>query len=168
MLQCMTSVLSSSDPNLSSDISEIEQFRARRRLLCRGQTTAMSPTENEEPIVEDGRMRKFSATWQQKQQLEQCHRQYDHAIWPRSAGIEMCMGYNAFDFSASPEVFYDEPIEPIVTKDYAAQAKQQDIGEVQELHMTDMTKRQRLWASTAQVCGIECFLNFATLKEQTR
>ncbi|KAK1945467.1 hypothetical protein P3T76_002515 [Phytophthora citrophthora] len=108
-------------PTLPSDrhgsrlpASEIEKFRARHRRLCRVQQQSLSPSPRIESLdVDDGRRRKTSAQWRQKKQ--NCN-QLDDGYWPKSAGTEMHLGFNAFDFSASPEGFYDEALEPVVVK----------------------------------------------------
>ncbi|GMF64540.1 unnamed protein product [Phytophthora lilii] len=75
----------------------------------------MAPTIKIESLDEDeGRTRKIPAKWRQKhEQRQQQQRQvssnfFDDGIWPESDGTEMHLGFNAFDFSASPEAFYDE------------------------------------------------------------
>ncbi|GMF17511.1 unnamed protein product [Phytophthora lilii] len=55
--------------------------------------------------MEDGRTRKISAKWRQQQQQQQVPvtNQFDDAGWADDA--ETHVGFNAFDFSASPEAF---------------------------------------------------------------
>ncbi|KAK1947498.1 hypothetical protein P3T76_001508 [Phytophthora citrophthora] len=58
--------------------------------------------------VEGGRTRKVSAKWRQRQHQAQRGLGFDDGIWPVSAGTEMHIGFNAFDFSACPEAFDEE------------------------------------------------------------
>jgi hypothetical protein len=95
-------------------MSEIERFRARHRRMARGQQQPAS-VRVESLDVDDGRTRKISATWRQRQQLAQ-RNHFDDGIWPQSAGTEMHLGFNAFDFSSSPEAFCDDTEEPAETK----------------------------------------------------
>ncbi|CAI5701677.1 hypothetical protein KXD40_002879 [Peronospora effusa] len=124
----MTSMLPSSGPKVGSRSSEIERFRARQRRRCRGQAVATSRMKMEKLDIDNGRSRKISANWQQ--QRIQCCNQDDDGIWSRSAGTEMHLGYNAFDFSASPEAFYDVPEEHITTKLVAVPGRLQGIEEL--------------------------------------
>ncbi|KAE8915688.1 hypothetical protein PF003_g78 [Phytophthora fragariae] len=96
--------------------SEIERFRARHRRLCR-ESAALSLSPKVEALDEDGgRTRKISANWRQKQQRDRLCSEFEDGYWPKSAGTEMHLGFNAFDFSSSPEAFYDEPEEPVEEK----------------------------------------------------
>ncbi|KAE9283127.1 hypothetical protein PF008_g27478 [Phytophthora fragariae] len=96
--------------------SEIERFRARHRRLCR-ESAALSLSPKVEALDEDGgRTRKISANWRQKQQRDRLCSEFEDGYWPKSAGTEMHLGFNAFDFSSSPEAFYDEPEEPMEEK----------------------------------------------------
>ncbi|KAE9046368.1 hypothetical protein PR003_g5544 [Phytophthora rubi] len=97
-------------PKFSEEAAEIERFRARHRRLCRGQTPDVTPSPQVEDLdVDDGRTRKISAKWRQQQQQQQqvppVSNQTDDANWATDS--EMSMGFNAFDFSASPEAFYE-------------------------------------------------------------
>jgi hypothetical protein len=86
-------------PKANQEAADIERFRARHRRLCRGQKPEATPSPQVEDLdVEDGRTRKVSAKWRQQQQRQiPVSNQFDDA--------EMHMGFNAFDFSASPEAF---------------------------------------------------------------
>ncbi|KAG6620072.1 uncharacterized protein IUM83_05768 [Phytophthora cinnamomi] len=99
---------SSEGPKFGEQAAEIERFRARHRRLCRGQQPmdATHSPQVEDLDVEDGRTRKISAKWRQQQQQQQqqvppVSNQFDDA----SCGMHV--GFNAFDFSASPEAFYE-------------------------------------------------------------
>ncbi|KAG3118338.1 hypothetical protein PI124_g1343 [Phytophthora idaei] len=90
----------------SEEAVEIERFRARHRRMCRGQQNNSLTTARIEALdVDDGRTRKISAKWRQKQQ--HCS-QPDDGMWSQSTGTEMDVGFNAFDFSSAPGAFYDE------------------------------------------------------------
>ncbi|CAI5716654.1 unnamed protein product [Peronospora destructor] len=119
MFQYLTSMLPSSGPKFGSEVSEIERFRACQRHLYRGQAVATSLTKIEKLDIDNGRTRKISAN----RQRVQCCSEDDDGIWPKSAGTETHLGYNAFDFSTSPEAFYNEPEEPVTTKEFAAPAE---------------------------------------------
>ncbi|EGZ16883.1 hypothetical protein PHYSODRAFT_503501 [Phytophthora sojae] len=99
--------------------SEVERFRARHRRLCRGQpqSAALSLSSKvDAPDEDEGRKRKISANWRQKQRQDRLCSQFEDGYWPKSAGTEMHLGFNAFDFSSSPEAFCDEPVEPVEEK----------------------------------------------------
>ncbi|KAL4105408.1 hypothetical protein PRIC1_003473 [Phytophthora ramorum] len=97
-------------PKLSDEAAEIERFRARHRRLQRDQTLLSTPSSKVGPLdVDDGRTRKISAKSRQKQQQMQLKSQQDDGNWPVAAGTEMHVGFNAFDFSASPEAFQEDP-----------------------------------------------------------
>ncbi|KAG7399000.1 hypothetical protein PHYBOEH_009993 [Phytophthora boehmeriae] len=88
--------------------AEIERYRAKHRRLCRSQDQSATPSPQVEDLdVQDGRTRKISAKWRQKQQQTQLCNQMDDGHWPEAAGTEMHVGFNAFDFSASPEAFVE-------------------------------------------------------------
>ncbi|KAG6615423.1 uncharacterized protein IUM83_04952 [Phytophthora cinnamomi] len=85
------------------EASEIERYRARQRLLSRAlppQSSAPSAWTEDS----DERRRKTSAKRQQ-QRLTVLSCQHEDGRWPEPAGTEMRVGFNAFDSSASPEVF---------------------------------------------------------------
>ncbi|KAG2844791.1 hypothetical protein JG687_00003132 [Phytophthora cactorum] len=92
---------SAAGPKLDEKAADIERYRARHRRMCRGQQLDATPSPQVEDLdVEDGRTRKISAKWRQQTQPQQvpvCNQFHD--------GAEMHMGFNAFDFSASPEAF---------------------------------------------------------------
>ncbi|KAG6614771.1 uncharacterized protein IUM83_04116 [Phytophthora cinnamomi] len=97
----------------SQSASEVERFRAPHRRLCRDQLRPAALSPKVEPLDQDeGRTRKISTKWRQKQQHDRLCSQFEDGYWPQSAGTEMHLGFNAFDFSSSPEAFYDEPKEP--------------------------------------------------------
>ncbi|EEY54930.1 uncharacterized protein PITG_08502 [Phytophthora infestans T30-4] len=100
MLQFMT-------PN--EDATEIERFRARHRRLLRRQQQQHSPAKVKDLDEDDGRRRKVSANWRRKQQEQQHQSDDSHWCQSMSAGD----GFNAFDFSTSPEAFHDEPDIPL-------------------------------------------------------
>ncbi|GMF20932.1 unnamed protein product [Phytophthora fragariaefolia] len=95
-------------PKPGDDAAEIERFRARHRRLCRGQQPDAPSAQVEDLDVDDGRTRKVSAKWRQQQQQLQVpvSNQFDDANW--AADAEMHAGFNAFDFSASPEAFGEQ------------------------------------------------------------
>ncbi|KAL3656886.1 hypothetical protein V7S43_018226 [Phytophthora oleae] len=130
MLPFMAPTLPSDRRRNSLPAPNIEKFRARHRRLCRVQQQAVSPNSMiESQDVDDGRRRKISVKWRQKQQTQHCN-QFDDGYWPKSAGTEMHLGFNAFDFSASPEGFYDDALEPVVVKAPIIESDQQDDGEL--------------------------------------
>ncbi|RLN37087.1 hypothetical protein BBJ28_00007941 [Nothophytophthora sp. Chile5] len=100
-------------PNAAAeDVAEIERFRARQRKLRRVQRQPEQLSSKVEDLdVHEGRTRKIPAKWRQQQQQQQqqqySNQQHDDGDWPVSAGTEMHMGFNAFDFSASPEAFFE-------------------------------------------------------------
>ncbi|GMF64542.1 unnamed protein product [Phytophthora lilii] len=89
----------------------------------------VTPPKVEALDVDEGRTRKISAKWRQKQQETHIRHQFDDGIWPQAAGTEMHLGFNAFDFSASPEAFYDEPEEPLDTDQILFEANNHEIFE---------------------------------------
>ncbi|KAL3674830.1 hypothetical protein V7S43_000757 [Phytophthora oleae] len=100
----------------SKKVPEIERFRAHHRCIHRGhQPTVMGNRNAESLDVEGGRTRKVSAKWRQRQHQAQRGLGFDDGIWPVSAGTEMRIGFNAFDFSACPEAFNaeEEPSVPM-------------------------------------------------------
>ncbi|OWZ02303.1 hypothetical protein PHMEG_00026157 [Phytophthora megakarya] len=127
-------VLPSDGAKFSDEAAEIERFRARHRRLCRQQHVPVSTSNVEALDADDGRTRKISAKWRQKQQTQ--HRnQNEDGVWPQSAGTEMHMGFNAFDFASSPEAFYDkEPVEARVEETLGVEEKR-------KLHMTHVAKQ---------------------------
>ncbi|GMF49242.1 unnamed protein product [Phytophthora fragariaefolia] len=81
---------------------------------CHPQLQSAATSPKVEALDEDeGRARKISAKWRLKQQHDQLCRQLEDGYWPKSAGTEMHLGFNAFDFSSSPEAFNDEVKEPV-------------------------------------------------------
>ncbi|KAE9042254.1 hypothetical protein PR003_g4182 [Phytophthora rubi] len=103
-------------PAFSEDASEIERYRTRQRLLSRGQPRGSpSPGCTEDSDAHDERRRKTSVKWQHRQQQQQhtlLGSQHEDGRWPEPAGTEMRVGFNAFDSSASPEVF-DQAQKPV-------------------------------------------------------
>ncbi|KAK1941534.1 hypothetical protein P3T76_007400 [Phytophthora citrophthora] len=85
-----------SPPLLNEEVIEIEQFRARHRRLLRTRQQQI-PATVESLDEDDGRRRKISSKWRQKQKKSQ---QNDNWSQPVSS-------FNAFDFSTSPETFCD-------------------------------------------------------------
>ncbi|KAG7379909.1 hypothetical protein PHYPSEUDO_008031 [Phytophthora pseudosyringae] len=127
MFQFMTPALPSGGPRTSLPASEIERFRARHRRLCRGQQAASPSSSRIEALdVDEGRTRKISANWRHKQQQTQLRNQFDDGYWPKSAGTEMHLGFNAFDFSASPEAFCDDAEESVATEAPIIEMSRQD------------------------------------------
>jgi hypothetical protein len=103
-------VLPSAGPAFGEEAAEIERFRACQRRLRRGQQqTASSSAAIASLDVDDGRARKISSKWRQRQQQSRVRRQREDGAWPQSAGTEMHVGFNAFDFSSSPEAFCEDP-----------------------------------------------------------
>ncbi|EGZ16886.1 hypothetical protein PHYSODRAFT_501770 [Phytophthora sojae] len=109
----MPPVLSSDTVLYNDEATDIERFRARHRRLCRDyqENSAQTSKRVESVDEDDGRKRKIPAKWRAKQC--QTWNQHEDGYWPESAGTEMHLGFNAFDFSASPEAFNDEPEDPI-------------------------------------------------------
>ncbi|KAG6617128.1 uncharacterized protein IUM83_04852 [Phytophthora cinnamomi] len=111
MVQVSQPAISPSNNQFSSSSAAIEQFRIRHRQLCRGQQQQQLKQQRyaESLEVEEGRARKISANWRQKQKQEQAQSRYGYedGNWPKAAGTEMHIGFNAFDFSSCPEAFYD-------------------------------------------------------------
>ncbi|KAL3670473.1 hypothetical protein V7S43_004792 [Phytophthora oleae] len=97
-------------PSFPPQESEIERFRARHRRLCRDQQKSVATSKIENLDQDEGRTRKISSNWPQKHR-QVSSLQYEDGFWPGSAGTEMRLAFNAFDFSASPEAFNDEPDE---------------------------------------------------------
>ncbi|GMF17438.1 unnamed protein product [Phytophthora lilii] len=96
-------------PN-NKEASAIEQYRACHRRICRDERQFACSTSSavESLDVDEGRTRKVSAKWRLKRQLQsQSSVGYDDGNWPKAAGTEMHIGYNAFDFSSCPEALYD-------------------------------------------------------------
>ncbi|KAG7389569.1 hypothetical protein PHYPSEUDO_010214 [Phytophthora pseudosyringae] len=131
----VTSALPSDSGQFSEEAAEIERFRARHRRMCRGQQQAATATAPsiEALDVDDGRTRKISAKWRLKQQQTQRRNRHEDGLWPQSAGTEMHIGFNAFDFSSSPEAFYDEPEEA-----KASSSAQEDAEERRRQHMAEV------------------------------
>ncbi|ETL92419.1 hypothetical protein L917_09256 [Phytophthora nicotianae] len=128
----VTSAPPSDGAKFSEEAAEIERFRARHRRMCRGQQQNASTTSTTEALdVDGGRTRKISAKWRQKQ----LHRnQIEDGAWPQSAGTEMHLCFNAFDFSSSPEAFYEE--EPVETTSEPVEEE-----EKRRLHMAEVAKQ---------------------------
>ncbi|ETM50096.1 hypothetical protein L914_05804 [Phytophthora nicotianae] len=92
----------SDGPKLDEKSTDIERHRARHRRMCRGQQPDATPSPQVEDLdMDDGRTRKISAKWRQQTQQQQvpASNQFHDA--------EMHFGFNAFDFSASPEAFHE-------------------------------------------------------------
>ncbi|KAG1711404.1 hypothetical protein DVH05_008656 [Phytophthora capsici] len=105
----------------SKEELEIERFRAHHRCTHRGhQSNAMDNRNAESLDVEGGRVRKVSAKWRQRQHQTQRGLGFDDGIWPVSAGTEMHIGFNAFDFSACPEAFEGEELAVCMSQSYAS------------------------------------------------
>ncbi|KAJ8576318.1 hypothetical protein ON010_g2894 [Phytophthora cinnamomi] len=119
MYQTMPAVLSPDTLFISDEAADVERFRDRHRRLCRDHQENSAPNSKhvESLDEDDGRTRKVSANWRDKLQT---WRQHEDGYWPESAGTEMHLGFNAFDFSASPEAFNDEP-EALEIKDLSAE-----------------------------------------------
>ncbi|KAK1945468.1 hypothetical protein P3T76_002516 [Phytophthora citrophthora] len=128
-----TSTLPSDSEKFSQEAAEIEKFRARHRRMRRGQQLNAATSNIEALDVDDGRTRKISAKWRQKQQQQR--NSHDDGIWPQSAGTEMHMGFNAFDFSSSPEAFCDDTEELVETLPV------EDEEEKRRQHMADVGKQ---------------------------
>ncbi|KAF4317558.1 hypothetical protein BBO99_00003290 [Phytophthora kernoviae] len=116
---------------------EIERYRAKHRRLCRGQDQSTTTSSQVEDLdVQDGRTRKISANWRQKQQQTQLSNQFDDGHWPEAAGTEMHVGFNAFDFSASPEAFIEaEEPQQIEEKPRCQRNSSQEATEQQRMSM---------------------------------
>ncbi|KAE8915573.1 hypothetical protein PF005_g30937 [Phytophthora fragariae] len=120
-------------PKFDEEAAEIERFRARHRRLHRDQPPAASSASRVEALDEDGgRRRKVSAKWRHKHQQQQApHRgPFDDA--------EMLVGFNAFDFSASPEAFHDEPQHVEAAN---AEMQQQQDEEERRQHMAQVAQQ---------------------------
>ncbi|KAH7477253.1 uncharacterized protein KRP23_7926 [Phytophthora ramorum] len=116
----------SEGPKFGEEAVEIERYRARHRRLCRGQTPDAAPSPQVEDLdVEDGRTRKIPAKWRQQQQQQQVpvSNQFDEANWTGAAGTHM--GFNAFDFSTSPEAFGETGEQQLESKAPSCQDNQQ-------------------------------------------
>ncbi|KAH7484169.1 uncharacterized protein KRP23_3240 [Phytophthora ramorum] len=104
----------------SPDVVEIERFRACHRRHRRNQQLNVAPSSNVEDLdVDEGRTRKTPAKWRERRQQQHQQLPVNHqedGIWPESAGTEMHLGFNAFDFAASPECFVDEVEQPEESK----------------------------------------------------
>ncbi|EEY57382.1 uncharacterized protein PITG_11233 [Phytophthora infestans T30-4] len=88
----------SESPKVDEKAADIERYRARHRRMCRGQLPDATPSPQIEDLdVEDGRTRKISAKWRQQTQPQQV------PVSNQLHDAEMHVGFNAFDFSASPE-----------------------------------------------------------------
>ncbi|EGZ29695.1 hypothetical protein PHYSODRAFT_475058 [Phytophthora sojae] len=96
-----------SNAQFSSASAAIEQFRLRQRQLCRGQQQQKQSNAGSLE-VENGRTRKIPANWRRKQEQTTHSRYgYEDGNWPKAAGTEMYIGFNAFDFSSCPEALSD-------------------------------------------------------------
>ncbi|KAF4046736.1 hypothetical protein GN244_ATG01127 [Phytophthora infestans] len=92
----------SESPKVDEKAADIERYRARHRRMCRGQLPDATPSPQIEDLdVEDGRTRKISAKWRQQTQPQQV------PVSNQFHDAEMHVGFNAFDFSASPEAFHE-------------------------------------------------------------
>ncbi|GMF30102.1 unnamed protein product [Phytophthora fragariaefolia] len=88
----------------AEEVSEIELFRSRQRLQSRGLPPDSPPSARTDDLAMlEPRRRKTPAKWWHQQQ--QIGGQHEDGRWPEPAGTEMRVGFNAFDSSASPEVF---------------------------------------------------------------
>ncbi|KAH7488734.1 hypothetical protein KRP22_008624 [Phytophthora ramorum] len=111
MFQHSPPSISPSGTKSTQESADIERFRARHRRMCRGSQYGSITTSQVESLnADEGRTRKVSAKWRQKQNRSG----FDDGNWPVSAGTEMHIGFNAFDFSASPEAFFEEEAEASV------------------------------------------------------
>ncbi|CEG50487.1 uncharacterized protein PHALS_00630 [Plasmopara halstedii] len=88
----------------SKEVSEIEQYRAHHRRICRGIQPDSALNQTKDFDVDDGRARKMSARCRRQQQQIPVSNQF-------SDNDEMHATFNAFDFSASPEAF-NEILQP--------------------------------------------------------
>ncbi|KAG1686521.1 hypothetical protein DVH05_006487 [Phytophthora capsici] len=104
--------------------------------MCRGQQSNAATSSIEALDVDDGRTRKISAKWRQKQQQQR--NSHDDGIWPQSAGTEMHMGFNAFDFSSSPEAFYEDTEELVKAR---PEMPVEDEEEKRRQHMANVAKQ---------------------------
>ncbi|KAG6614645.1 uncharacterized protein IUM83_04119 [Phytophthora cinnamomi] len=130
-------------PKFDEEAAEIERFRARHRHLHRGHAPAGGSVSRVEALDEDGgRRRKVSAKWRHKQQPQQLQAPLRGPFDVEQVGdagddADMHVGFNAFDFSASPETFYDdEPEHP-----QAEAAAQQQDEEGRRQHMAEVAKQ---------------------------
>ncbi|KAK1932039.1 hypothetical protein P3T76_012539 [Phytophthora citrophthora] len=127
-------------PTTDQEEAEIERYRARHRRLCRGQKPESMPSAQVEDLdVDEGRTRKISAKWRQQQQPQQMPvgNQFQD-------GAEMPMSFNAFDFSASPECFYETEQQALESKAAAPNCQDNQL-EQQEGEQDAAGKNGRLW-----------------------
>lgn len=130
---------SADGPTVDQKEAEIERYRARHRRLCRNQQPETTPSAQVEDLdVDEGRTRKISAKWRQQQQQQQMpvNSQFDD-------GSELPMSFNAFDFSSSPEAFYETEQQTLENK--AAAPSCQDNQVEQEGEHDAAGKNGRLW-----------------------
>ncbi|KAL3672197.1 hypothetical protein V7S43_002859 [Phytophthora oleae] len=131
---------SADGPTVEQEEADIERYRARHRRFCRNQQPETTPSAQVEDLdVDEGRTRKISAKWRLQQQQQQqipVNNQFGD-------GSEMPINFNAFDFSASPEAFY-ETEKPLESK-AAAPSCQDNQLEQQEGEHDTAGKNGRLW-----------------------
>ncbi|GMF39604.1 unnamed protein product [Phytophthora fragariaefolia] len=108
MFKVSPPAISPSNSQFSNASAVIEQFRIRHRQLSRGQQHQKLPSNTGESLeVEDGRARKVPANWREKHERSRSAHGHEDGNWPKPAGTEMHIGFNAFDFSSCPEALYD-------------------------------------------------------------
>ncbi|EGZ16887.1 hypothetical protein PHYSODRAFT_330939 [Phytophthora sojae] len=168
-------------PKFDEEAAEIERFRARHRRLHRDQPGAVgSAASRVEALDEDGgRRRKVSAKWRQQQQQQQQHHHHHHhhhhiphhqsahrGPFEDVDDAELHGGFNAFDFSASPEAFFhDEPRQvEAAAAEQQAQRLQQQLQQ-QQREEEEEQRRQHMAHVAQQVSAMG--FNTASLWEQS-
>ncbi|CAI5710890.1 unnamed protein product [Peronospora destructor] len=114
--------------NGSTSAADIEKYRARHRQLCRSQQTDTTLSTHVGHLgVEDERTRKIPSKWRQQQEQQiPVGNQLD---------AEVHRGSNAFDFSTSPEAFYE-------TEQQQQQMKS-EVSFCQDNQQSEKQKRER-------------------------
>ncbi|KAE9285212.1 hypothetical protein PR003_g26648 [Phytophthora rubi] len=107
MYQDSQPAISPNKTQFSNMSAAIEQFRVRHRQRCRVQQQQHKELNAKSLEVEEGRTRKIPANWRQKQEQAKSRYGCEDGNWPKAAGTEMYIGFNAFDFSSCPEALYD-------------------------------------------------------------
>ncbi|GMF49244.1 unnamed protein product [Phytophthora fragariaefolia] len=161
MFQFVPPALAAGGPWFEQEAAEIERFRARHRRLHRAQPQPAAVARVEALDEDDGRRRKVSAKWRHKQQQQQQQQTergpFESGAWPQQSALdhadEALGGFNAFDFSASPETFYGEP-------------QHSDAGLQQQQQEEDEEQRRQHMASVAEQVAAMGF-NPANLWEQS-
>ncbi|KAL3670474.1 hypothetical protein V7S43_004793 [Phytophthora oleae] len=127
--------------SFGEEAAEIERFRARHRRLLRARQQQV-PSSVESLDENDGRRRKISSKWRQKQQNSQ-----QNETWRQPVS-----SFNAFDFSTSPEAFCDEseaPVGPCATlqdEQHMAEVARQVTS--MGFHCTNMWQARSNWEPT--------------------